>query len=152
MRRAVRADLAALLALEEQFPGDRISRAAFRRWLAHPTADLWVAVRASEGSERLVGDALVAYRRTSDGARLLSLVTDDRERRQGVAGLLLQAVEAAAWARGAARMRLEVRCDNEAALALYRRAGYRNVAYLPGYYQDGGDGWRMEKRLAPSPS
>jgi len=150
VRRAARDDLVALLALEEQFPGDRISRASFRRWLVSPTGDVWVAVRAGEGGERVVGDALVAYRRNSSGARLMSLVADASERRQGVAAALLQVAEEAARERGARRMRLEVRCDNDAAIALYQRSGYRLVARLGGYYQDGADGWRMEKRFAPA--
>jgi ribosomal-protein-alanine N-acetyltransferase len=141
--------LAALLALEAQFPGDRIRAAGFRRWLASSRNDVWVAVHEVDGVCRVVGDALVAYRTGSDIARLMSLVSDPSQRRQGVAKALLAAAEGAARERGVARMRLEVRCDNEAALALYQRSGYRSLARLSGYYQDGCDGWRMEKQLDP---
>mgnify|MGYP006197207747 CR=1 FL=1 len=40
------------------------------------------------------------------------------------------------------RLRLEVRQDNAAANALYQAAGYRPLAALPGYYEDGAAGWR----------
>ena len=44
-------------------------------------------------------------------------------------------------------MRLEVRSDNPAAIALYERRGYRRIARLPGFYEDGADGWRYVKVL-----
>jgi ribosomal protein S18 acetylase RimI-like enzyme len=44
-------------------------------------------------------------------------------------------------------MMLEVRCDNVAAQALYRRMGYAVTASLPAYYEDGGDGLRFSKPL-----
>lgn len=152
MRRASRADLAALEALEAHFPGDRISRATFRRWLTVTSAELWVAVRELDGVEQVVGDALVAYRRGSSSARLMSLVSHPEQRRQGVAATLLRVAEEAAGDRGVARMRLEVRCDNHAAISLYQRAGYQRVAWLPAYYHDGSDGWRLEKHLDAAPA
>ncbi|MGB5734665.1 MAG: N-acetyltransferase [Thiohalocapsa sp.] len=45
-------------------------------------------------------------------------------RGQGIGGRLLAAVEAEARARGYCKVTLEVRADNEVALALYRRLGY----------------------------
>jgi len=152
VRRATHADLEALLALEAQFPGDRVSRTSFRRWLTEAHGDVWVAVAELEGTVRVVGDALVSYRHGSDIARLMSLVSDPGLRRRGVAAALLAAAERAARARGMRRMRLEVRSDNDAALALYQRAGYKSLVPLRGYYQDGTDGWRMEKRLSPEPT
>jgi ribosomal protein S18 acetylase RimI-like enzyme len=41
-----------------------------------------------------------------------------------------------------------VRADNAAALRLYERGGYRRIARLRAYYEDGADGWRYEKALA----
>jgi len=40
-----------------------------------------------------------------------------------------------------------VRTDNISAIKLYQRLGYRCIGSLPGYYQDGADGWRYEKVL-----
>jgi ribosomal protein S18 acetylase RimI-like enzyme len=151
VRRASHSDLEPLLALEAQFPGDRVSRASFRHWLEGANGDVWVAVAEFEGTLSVVGDALVAYRRGSDIARLMSLVSDPGQRRRGVAAALLAVAERAAMDRGMRRMRLEVRGDNTAAIALYQRAGYRMLAHLRGYYEDGADGWRMEKRLVAEP-
>lgn len=146
VRRARRGDLDDLVRLEAAFPGDRVSRASFARFVDAPTADVWVAVE-DDGSERVIGDAIVGYRRGFDAARLYSLVTDPRERGRGVASALLAAAEAAAGERGVVSMRLEVRPDNEAAIGLYRRRGYEVVGRTHAFYEDHSDALRMRKRL-----
>jgi ribosomal protein S18 acetylase RimI-like enzyme len=40
-----------------------------------------------------------------------------------------------------------VRTDNRSAIALYERHGYTRVRRLPGFYEDGADGWRYVKVL-----
>ena len=42
----------------------------------------------------------------------------------------------------ATQRRISRRQDNAAANALYQAAGYRPLAALPGYYEDGAAGWR----------
>lgn len=143
VRRAARADLPALVRLEQVFPGDRISRASFARFLDAPTADAWVA----ELDGTVVGDAVVTYRRGLHGARLYTLVTDPRHRGRGIATALLDAAEAAARERGCVSIRLEVRVDNASAIALYERRGYEVVGRTDDFYEDGSDALRMRKRL-----
>lgn len=134
----------ALAALEERvFAGDRLSRRSLRRLLARPSAALLVALRA----DVVCGYALVLLRRGSRIARLYSLARDPGTAPPGTGRALLGAVEEAARRGGARAIRLEVRLDNDAALQLYRRCGYRNLESLPGYYEDGADGVRMEKLL-----
>ena len=137
------ADLPGLLALEALFPGDRLSRRGYRRHLASPRA--WLGV-LEEGGE-LRGSALCLFRAGSRTGRLYSLIVDPAQRGRGLARALLAAAEAAASARGCRCMRLEVRADNAAALALYAAAAYAPVRRLPAYYDDGCDGVRLEKRL-----
>jgi ribosomal protein S18 acetylase RimI-like enzyme len=143
VRRATRGDLAALDALEGTFPGDRISRASFARFLQAPTADVWVA----ESAGRVVGDAVVVYRRPFLSARLYSIVVDPAWRGRGVARSLLERSERGARERGCVTMRLEVRDDNEAAIALYRSVGYDDVGRTDDYYEDGSAARRMRKRF-----
>jgi ribosomal protein S18 acetylase RimI-like enzyme len=145
VRRATRADLDALEALESVFPGDRLSRGAFQRLIESPTADLFVATLPHP--ERVVGDAIVAYRRGFHGARLDSLVTHPAYQGRGVASALLAEAERAALERGVVTMRLEVRVDNERAIALYRRRGYDFQGRTRDFYEDHSDAWRMRKRL-----
>lgn len=143
LRPATHADLPALLALEARFPGDRMSARQFRRHLRSVTARLHVA--ELEGVVR--GASLLFFRAGSDGVRLYSLVVDAAARGHGLGQRLLVDAETAAHRRGCTRMRLEVRADNAVANALYQRAGYQQVARLPGYYEDGADGLRYQRTL-----
>jgi ribosomal-protein-alanine acetyltransferase len=141
LRTASAADLPALLALEQTFPGDRMSARQFRHHLASPRARWRVAVAGG----RLLGYALVLLRRDSDRARLYSIAVDPSARGQGLGHRLLAAAERDAARAGRAAMTLEVRQDNAAANALYQSAGYRVLAALPAYYEDGAPGWRYLK-------
>jgi ribosomal protein S18 acetylase RimI-like enzyme len=145
---ATQADLDALVALERRaFSGDRMSRAQYRRHLGSASAAVLVADTPQEG---LLGSALVFFRRGSALARLYSIATAPAARGRGIGGHLLGAAEDAARARGCRALRLEVRVDNAAAIALYERAGYRRIGSYAGYYEDGADAWRYEKHLAAS--
>jgi ribosomal-protein-alanine N-acetyltransferase len=144
LRRAVPADLDALVALEDaSFAYDRMSARQFRRHLLSPTA----AVLLAEDANGLLGSALVFFRTGSTQARLYSLATAAAARGRGVGKALLSAAESAARVRGCRRLRLEVRQDNEAAVRLYETRGYRRIAVLDAYYDDGAAAWRYEKSL-----
>lgn len=141
LRAARAADLPALLALEARFPGDRLSARQFRHHLDNPRARLRVAV----GEGGLLGYHLLLLRRGSAWARLYSVAVDPAARGRGLGRRLLADAEAQARAAGCAGLRLEVRQDNAAAIGLYEAAGYRRVAALPRYYEDGTDGWRYSQ-------
>lgn len=143
LRPARAADLPALLALEARFPGDRLSPRQFRHHLANPRARLRVAV----GEGGLLGYHLLLLRRDSRWARLYSIAVDPAARGRGLGRVLLADAERQARRAGCSGLRLEVRQDNLAANALYAAAGYRRLASLPGYYQDGGDGWRLRREI-----
>ncbi len=147
IRPARPADLDALVAIEERvFPGDRLSRRSFLRLLTGATA----AVLVAEEAGRVAGYALVLFRRGSDAARLYSIAVAPGV--VGVGKLLLSACEALAARRGARSLRLEVRCDNDRAVALYRRNGYAEFDRVPAYYEDGEMALRFRKELAaPAP-
>lgn len=143
VRRAERRDLDALVALEEGFPGDRMSRASLSRMLGRETADVWVAEQAGA----VVGDAIVLYRRGFESARLYSMVVHPSRRGRGVARALLAAAEEGARERGCIVMRLEVREDNAPAIALYQGAGYETAGRTADYYEDHSTALRMRKRF-----
>lgn len=144
VRRAVEGDLEALETLELSFPGDRLPRASLARLLGRDSAELWVA----EADGRVIGDAVVLFRKGFASARLYSLVVSLESRGRGVARALLARAEQGARERGAVSMRLEVRADNGAAIALYRREGYEVVGSTAEYYQDHSEALRMLKRFA----
>ena len=67
-------------------------------------------------------------------AEILTLAVDPPHRRQGLARALIEAAVAAAVNAGAESMFLEVAADNDAAIALYRSAGFERVGSRGGYY------------------
>ena len=145
VRKAARGDLDALTELEQRvFATDRLSRRSLKRFLASPSAEVIVA----HAGERLAGTAIVLFRPRALAARLYSLAVAPPMGGRGVAAMLLQAAEQAALARGCRMIRLEVHVGNHAALARYRKSGYREFGRLRKYYEDGGDALRFEKRLA----
>ncbi len=137
-------ELDALVALEQGvFDYDRLSPRQYRRHLASASAVVLVLVERGA----LLGAGLLFLRRGARTARLYSLATAPAARGRGVGRRLLRALELAAQRRGCTRLRLEVRTDNAAAIALYEGAGYRRFALRRGYYDDGADAFRYEKRL-----
>lgn len=82
----------------------------------------------------------ILIRSVADEAEILTLAVDPGARRQGLGARLVREGAAAAAARGAARLFLEVADDNPAALALYAGAGFTEAGRRPGYYArpDGG--------------
>ena len=137
-------DLDALQALEiAAFPGDRMSRRSLAHAIQSPSLCFLVAREAGA----LKGHALLAFRAGSRVARLYSLAVAPNATGQGLGRALLKAAERQARARGAERLRLEVRADNQAAIHLYDQQGYARFARIPDYYEDGEAALRYEKRL-----
>ncbi len=144
IRRAASADLDGILDLERLFPGDRMSRAALRRFLRSDRAAIWVAVWRG----CITGALVMLTRQGSRWARVYSLVVDPVVRGRGLGQRLVRTAEREAGKRGCTGMSLEVRTDNGPARALYARLGYREVATLPTYYDDNAPGVRLRKRFA----
>jgi [ribosomal protein S18]-alanine N-acetyltransferase len=93
------------------------------------------------------GTGMVLARIAADQAEILTLAVVPKARRQGCGLALLRAAEARASLANANTMFLEVSVLNEAALLLYRRAGYQEVARRPHYYPDGSDALVLFSRL-----
>jgi ribosomal protein S18 acetylase RimI-like enzyme len=144
IRKAEAGDVAALALLEESaFASDRLSR---RSLVALSKSDTACLLVACEG-ETLAGYVLVLFRRDSHVARLYSLAVDPSKAGCGIGARLLAAAEAAAIARGASELRLEVRADNSGAIRLYERRGYRAIGRRASYYADGMAALRLERAL-----
>ena len=143
-RPAQLADVDALVQLENTcFTEDRISRRSFRRFIEMPRDMLIVAL----SGERLVGYCLVFMHNATRLARIYSIAIDPESRGQRLGERLLRESEHRAAEAGRIVMRLEVRRDNTAAIALYRRLGYRQFGTYRDYYADHEDALRFEKRI-----
>lgn len=151
VRPARREDIPELLALEQaSFSTDRLGRVQFRRFIGSATASVLVA-REGAGQAlpggRLAGYVLLLFRAGSSKARIYSIAVDVACRGLGVGVRLLLAAEETARRRGCDVMRLEVRPDNTAARAMYERHGYVAFGSYAGFYEDGSDAMRLQKRL-----
>lgn len=104
-----------------------------------PTTSYLVAERGSV----FVGHAAVSV--VQEIAELQRIATVTTARRTGVASALLAAVHDHAAVCGAERLLLEVRDDNEPALAFYAGAGFAEIARRSRYYRDGTDAVVLER-------
>lgn len=125
-------DLDAIIRLEtETFAADAWSRDVMAAELASPNT-LYLA--ALSGDE-LVGYAGLSAPTGSTQADIQTIAVDTTHRRLGIGRVLLQHLLAAARARGADEVLLEVRADNPGAQRLYELNGFTAIAVRPRYYQ-----------------
>ena len=75
----------------------------------------------------------------ADEAHVVTIGARERERRRGIADLLLMGIADAAVRLGSRHTTLEVRRSNAAALALYRKHGFREMGVRKRYYSDNGE-------------
>ncbi len=143
-------DLDDLLVLEAaNFQSDRISRRQFRYLLTRGHAQTLVAPDPSDSG--LLGYVMILFSRGTSLARLYSIAVSAAARGLGLGRELVRAAEAAASGNGCADLRLEVRRDNTASLALFRGLGYREFGTIEDYYEDHMGALRLQKSLAPGP-
>lgn len=146
LRHATLDDIDALLKIENLcFATDRLSRRSFRHLLTRGNAV--ILVDDEQGCIR--GYVLLLFSSGTSMARLYSIATHPDHTQQNVGSRLLETAETAALERDCVSMRLEIRRDNIASLALFRRHGYRQFGEVFDYYEDHMDALRFEKRLVP---
>lgn len=146
VRPATRGDLAAVVALErENLGADAWPEGLVAEGVTEqvPTVHYLVA----EVDDEVVGHAVASI--VAEVAELQRIAVDGAHRRTGLAGELLDAVVALALEGGAERLLLEVREDNEGALAFYAARGFTEIARRRRYYGDGATAVVLEKPLGP---
>ncbi len=128
-------DLARVVEIEETGFRHPWSRELLERELGHAWSQMLLACEpGAAGGERVVG--YIVFWLVHDEVHVLNVATALDARRRGVGPALMAAAEQAGVARGARLCTLEVRRSNEAALALYRALGYRQVGVRPNYYAE----------------
>jgi ribosomal-protein-alanine N-acetyltransferase len=111
--------------------------------LAHVPATRWYAVHEDEaGVDGYVG--LFAVPPDGDVA---TIGVAPRSQGQGLGRRLLEALAAEAGRRGCTQLFLEVRVDNEPAIALYESSGFERQGRRRDYYGPGADALVLRKRL-----
>lgn len=82
---------------------------------------------------------------------ILKVATLPEKRRTGLGRRLMALAEAHAGENSGESLTLEVRLDNDAAIALYEGLGFDRRGIRPRYYPSGEDALVMTKQLAVSP-
>jgi len=138
---AVAGDVPEIVALEEAFDTPWSEES----WRAELGDDRLVLAARRRSDGVLIGAA--SFRVVDDVAELNRIVVAPQQRRLGLARVMLVAGMQWAIGKGAARMLLEVDHANEAAIALYRGYGFRQIASRPDYYGPGADALILERGL-----
>ena len=133
----------ACVALERDlFPADAWSPETFWSELARVPDSRHYLVALDAGG-RVVGYAGLSALPPEADIRTLAVAPSGQGR--GLGSRLLDALLAEAARRGATTVMLEVRADNEAALALYGRRGFEPIARRRDYYAPGVDAVIMKR-------
>lgn len=146
VRTAVPADLPVIMELERAgFPAEE-------QW----SETLWGQEIAGADRRVLLADddgaaGVMSIQVLPPSSDLMRIVVDPGRRRQGVATTLVRAGLDLAASEGAEAMMLEVRYDNDAAIACYGRAGFEQLTTRPNYYGAGKDAlvmraWDLDRR------
>jgi ribosomal-protein-alanine N-acetyltransferase len=138
IRPAVAADVPAVAALERENLGvDAWPEGLVAEGITGnlPTITYLVAEADGPDGPSVVGHAVASV--VADIAELQRIAVDPGHRRTGVASELLDAVVALAREGGADRLLLEVREDNDGAIAFYAAREFVEVDRRRRYYRDG---------------
>ena len=132
------ADVEAVRAIEQEVQGYPWSRGNFTDaldsgYLCLVDAEELVAGHPEEGEE-IRGYAILMP--VVDEAELLTIGVAAGQQRKGLGRRMLQEMLEAARAKNLRRVFLEVRVSNNAAIALYRSAGFIQMGLRRGYYKN----------------
>lgn len=155
VRPAALEDLQAMLRIEQQvFGRDTWTAAQMTDELTRDSRWYAVAERIGAGQEDgqpgVVG--YVGLFLSRPDADVQTIAVDAADQGRGIGRILMEAAVHHAWRVGCTRMFLEVRADNEAALALYARVGFVRLGRRARYYADRVDAITMRlRRSEPAP-
>ena len=143
--------------LRSYFPSDfetlyRIDQVCFPEGIAYGRFEMKVYLRAkgcycllAESGGNVAGFILTEL--APDEGHIITLDVLETYRRQGIGSLLLAAGEKEGASRGGKRMVLETATTNKAAIALWRKHGYREIATIQNYYGRGLNALKMAKQI-----
>ena len=138
-----------------------MDQACFPKTIAYGRREMKTYLQ-SEGSHCIVAEiagteipgtvaGFILTERSNEFAHVITLDVLESFRRQSVGSGLLEAAEREASSRGVAIMYLETATTNKAAIALWKKHGYRESGTIENYYGRGQDAFEMLKRLDRNP-
>ena len=118
------------------------------RRMAALISDAETVVLVAHDASRLQGFAVMQF--GDEQAHLVLLCVQPMQRRRGIGRRLSQWLIESAQVAGIESIGLELRADNTAALAFYRRLGFTEMQLVPGYYDGQTPARRMRLQLRSS--
>lgn len=118
-----------------------LSRRQFRYLLTKGNADILVAIY--EG--KIVGAAILFYRKTSRFGRLYSLAVHSSLQKRSIGRLLFEVAEKTMMQRGLKGLLCEFRQDEAQLSDFYKKMGCQPIGILKNYYADGMIGIKTKK-------
>lgn len=106
--------------------------------------EFWV-LTDDETDEKVYG--FIIFSTSGLEAHVLEIAISIPNRRQGIGRFMLQRMISFALKQGSESIYLEVRSENEAAVAFYQALGFVIIHRKPKYYSDGADGFSMIFRM-----
>lgn len=154
IRRAVAADVPALVALERRAFDPRLytpmSPARFRANVMSPTCEAFVFVEGEDAGDRagaVLGYSLGLKRKGGTWLRFYSLAVDASAKGRGIGEALFRHFEENARRLGLSTVLLEIREDNGFLFERYRRFGYEVYRRVDAYYPDGCACLKMRRQI-----
>ena len=121
-------------------------RHELKTYLQSEGAHCIVAEVSSPANPKMIG-GFILTQRSIEFAHIITLDVLEPYRRRAIGSLLLQAAEREAASHGVACMYLETATTNKAAIALWKKHGYRETGTIANYYGRGQNAFEMLKRL-----
>ncbi|MFZ0335166.1 MAG: N-acetyltransferase [Candidatus Acidiferrales bacterium] len=150
LRTAREADFETLYAIDQVCYSTAVAytREELRWYMSLRGAECLVAqarTRAKNSLARIAGFIISVSRNTR--GHIVTIDVLEVYRRTGVGSALLRHAEEQMEQRGVDEVWLETATNNEAAIAFWKKHGYRSHGRLPNYYPDGLDALAMSKTL-----
>jgi ribosomal protein S18 acetylase RimI-like enzyme len=129
-----------------------IDQSCFPKTIAYGRGELKRYLQ-SDGAHCIVAEfpaaiaGFILTQRSAEIAHIITLDVLESHRRQAVGSSLLQAAEKEAASHGVTLMYLETATTNKAAIALWKRHGYRETATIENFYGRGQHAFEMQKLL-----
>jgi [ribosomal protein S18]-alanine N-acetyltransferase len=140
VRRLVYGDLPAVLSIERRSFQTPWSLAMFVLELSKPSGISLAAVTSDGDAQEPSGERLAGYlvcSRYADVWHLMNIAVTPERRREGIASTLIGRLFEETGP--GARITLEVRASNSAAIRMYERFGFRPAGHRRRYYHDNGE-------------
>lgn len=141
IRTARASDVRAILAIEHAcFDSDYFSKRQFTYLITRAKGVFYVV----EEQEHLLGYISCLVNARAERLRIYSIAVHPAAQGRGIARRLIEQALHYAHQAQLARLTLEVKTTNEAAIKLYENSGFVRTGILSAYYHDGSDAYTMQ--------